>query len=90
MMMMITMQGNAMTMMVKLYEGNDDDDDVDDDEVAWGEGVANIIIPRRGADTNRVEAAATQPGAIDISQRVGSYEGPTPCIRKTSCIVQHL
>ena len=31
--------------------------------------MANIIIPRRGADTNRVEAAATRPGAIDISQK---------------------
>ena len=41
----------------------------DDDDVAWCEGVANIIIPRRGVDTNRVEAAAGQPGAIDISHQ---------------------
>ena len=46
-----------------------DDDDAEDANVAWVEGVANIIIPRRGADTNRVEAAATRPGAIDISQK---------------------
>ena len=51
-------------------DNNDgDDDNAEDANVAWVEGVANIIIPRRGADTNRVEAAATRPGAIDISQK---------------------
>ena len=56
-------EGKVWIMMMMTMQDDDDDD------VAWGEGVANIIIPRRGADTNRVEAAAAQPGAIDISQQ---------------------
>ena len=39
--------------------------------------MANIIIPRRGADTNRVEAAATRPGAIDISQKSPAVAPPS-------------
>ena len=39
--------------------------------------MANIIIPRRGADTNRVEAAATRPGAIDISQKRPAVAPPS-------------